>query len=117
MLLPAMFVVFEIADLGLLVVRDRVDAALDHPQPCPIGLFAEAELDQCRVALVRSGSRGMVPAKGETAERLGIHDPNRYDHVDIPVSAAASGPPGERAIRAGARLNLRLVAEPAADLL
>ena len=115
--LPALFVVFEVPGLALLVMRHGVDAALDDPQPCPIGLLDEAELDQCRVVLVRSRALRMVPAEGEAAERLGLHDPNRHDRVEFPVSAAASGLPRERAVRTGAPLDLRLVAEPAADLL
>src|SRR5271154_1319956 len=112
MLLPAVFVLLDVLGLGLLVMRHGVDGALDDPQPCPIGLLDETELDECRVAVIRSRALRMVPAKGETAERFGLHDPNRHDHVDLLVSAAASGLPRERAIRTGAPLNLRLVAEP-----
>src|SRR4030081_241453 len=98
MLLPAPFVVFDVPSLVLLVMRHGVDAALDDPQPCPIGLLDEAEFDQGRVALIRPHALRMVPAKGETAERLGLHDPNRHDLVEFLVSAAASGPPRERAV-------------------
>src|ERR1700684_3271483 len=107
----------EVAGVALLVVCHGIDAALDHPQACPIGLLDEAELDQCRVPLIRSRSLRVVPAKGEMAERLGLHDPNRHDHVGFPVAAAAPGLPRERAVRTDARLHLRLRAEPAADLL
>src|ERR1700680_1143610 len=117
MLLPAVFRVFEVPALAPIAMRPVVDAAIDHPQPRPAGLLDEAELDQCRVALIRFRALRVAPAEGETAKRLGLHDPNRHDCVEFLVSAAASGPPRERAVRTGAPLNLRLVAEPAADLL
>src|SRR6202023_2524085 len=104
-LLPAPFVVFEVAGLALLVMRHGFDAALDNPQPRPISLLDEAELDQCRVALIRSLALRMVPAKGETAERLGLHDPNRHDQVEFLVSPAAAGSPRGLAVRTRARLN------------
>src|ERR1700740_1045614 len=59
----------------------------------------------------------MVPAKAETAERLGLHDPDRNDGHELFVTAAPAGPPSEYAVPTCAALNLRLVAEPAADLL
>src|SRR5207245_2962666 len=66
--LPALFVVPEVPGPRRLVERHGVDAALDDPQPGSIGLLDEAELDQCRVALIRFRPLRMAPAEGEAAE-------------------------------------------------
>src|SRR5580692_2399958 len=116
--LPALFMVFDVPGLALLVMRHRIDAALDDPQPCAVGLLDQAELDERRVVLIRSCTLRVVPAEGEATEWFGVNDSNRHDRVKFFVSAAAaSRHPCERAVCAGAGIDLRRIAEPAADLL
>src|ERR1700722_10449173 len=100
---PAVFMAFAVGSHAVLVVRDGSDTTLGDPQSGAARLLGEAELDQRRVALIRCGALRVVPAEGEAAVGLGLHDPDRHGHVRLPVTAAPSPLPRKRSVRAGAR--------------
>src|SRR5258708_10418376 len=108
---PALAVHVDVGRLFFLGPVQLRKPALCDAQPGVLALRGEGELDAQGVALVRLRAVGVVPAEGELARRLYRLD----EQADGRMLVGRLVGEGEGAPAAGAQVDLRGVAEPAAD--